>query len=408
MDEPMKNECHLPQKANTNEYTIAIQPIVDAQLRHVADELLYRANETNQTANVFDNVQATARACAIAVYEIGLDKLCGTRQLFINASADWLINPDLTGLPSQQIVIEVLEDTSPTKEVIDALHYIKSQGYKLALDDFILDEHNHAFLPFCDIVKFDISNGLPKNLIKKLHKEGITLLAERVETQEEFKQCKALGFTLFQGYFYERPKTQLTQTARLSTSRANQMQLLSALYSDNVRLSEISTLVARDPYLLSAIFKRANSAEKGSRRPTTKLIDCLHIIGLRELRTLVTIVMLANNSPVSKLNLIKGLTRAFACEMMADQRRLDEQESFIAGLFSLMPTILGISAELMKNEIRLGRFIEDAINQRIGSLGKLLNDVEAAESQFSPLDFPSDVMLQAASKARSLVYTDAS
>ena len=73
-----------------------------------------------------------------------------------------------------------------------------------------------------------------------------------------------------------------------------------------------------------------------------------------------------------------------------------------------MPTILGISAELMKNEIRLGRFIEDAINQRIGSLGKLLNDVEAAESQFSPLDFPSDVMLQAASKARSLVYTDAS
>lgn len=402
----MKNEGFPTQTANTNEYTIAIQPIVDTQLRHVADELLYRANEKNQTADVFDSVQATARACAIAVYEIGLDKLCGTRQLFINASAEWLTNPDLTGLPSQQIVIEVLEDTPPTKEIIDALHYIKSQGYKLALDDFILDEYNHTFLPLCDIVKFDIANGLPQQLIKKLNKEGVTLLAEKVETQEEFEQCKALGFTLFQGYFYERPKTQPTQTARLSTSRANQMQLLSALYSDKGSLYEISALVARDPYLLSAIFKRANSAEKGSRRPTTKLMDCIHIIGLRELRTLVTIVMLANNSPVSKLNLIKGLTRAYACEMMADQRRLDEQESFIAGLFSLMPTILGISAERMNSEIRLGWLIEAALNQRKGPLGTLLNDVEAAENQLPPVDFPPDVMLQAASKARLLVYAD--
>ena len=402
----MKNEGFPTQTANTNEYTIAIQPIVDAQLRHVADELLYRANEKHQTADVFDSVQATARACAIAVYEIGLDKLCGTRQLFINASAEWLTNPDLTGLPSQQIVIEVLEDTPPTKEIIDALHYIKSQGYKLALDDFILDEYNHTFLPLCDIVKFDIANGLPQQLIKKLNKEGVTLLAEKVETQEEFEQCKALGFTLFQGYFYERPKTQPTQTARLSTSRANQMQLLSALYSDKGSLYEISALVARDPYLLSAIFKRANSAEKGSRRPTTKLMDCIHIIGLRELRTLVTIVMLANNSPVSKLNLIKGLTRAYACEMMADQRRLDEQESFIAGLFSLMPTILGISAERMNSEIRLGWLIEAALNQRKGPLGTLLNDVEAAENQLPPVDFPPDVMLQAASKARLLVYAD--
>ena len=229
-----------------------------------------------------------------------------------------------------------------------------------------------------------------------------------METQEEFEQCKALGFTLFQGYFYERPKTQPTQTARLSTSRANQMQLLSALYSDKGSLPEISALVARDPYLLSAIFKRANSAEKGSRRPTTKLMDCIHIIGLRELRTLVTIVMLANNNPVSKLNLIKGLTRAYACEMMAGQRQLDEQESFIAGLFSLMPTILGISAERMNSEIRLGGLIEDALYQRKGSLGKLLNDVEAAENQLPTVDFPPDVMLHAASKARLLVYAASS
>lgn len=364
LDEPMNSECNSTQVDATNKYTIAIQPIVDVNLRHIADELLYRANEAIQTATIFDNVQATARACAIAVYEIGLDKLCGSRLLFINASTEWLTNPSLAGLPSQQIVIEILEDTKPTKEVIDALHYIKSQGYKLALDDFILDEQNHAFLPFCDIVKFDISTPIPTELIKKLLKEGFTLLAERVETQEEFNKCKALGFSLFQGYFYERPKTQPALSARRSASQANQMQLLSYLYRNNVKLSEVGTLITRDPYLLNAIFKRANSAGRGSHRPATKLIDCLNIIGLRELRTLVTIVMLANNSPVSKLNLIKGLTRAFVCEMLASQRLLDEQESFIAGLFSLMPSILDISTEELSQELELGHLIETAITHR--------------------------------------------
>lgn len=400
-------KSHSQVDRNTS-YTIAIQPIVDAQLRHVADELLYRANKSNQTATIIDDVQATARACAIAVYEIGLDTLCGTRQLFINASEDWLINPDLAGLPHQQIVIEILENTPPTKDVIDALRRLRKQGFTLALDDFVLDDQNHVFLPFCDIIKLDISQQIPVNVIKKLLSEGYTLLAERVETQEEFQYCQSLGFTLFQGYFYERPQNQSSHSSRRSASRANQMQLLAALYGQNVKFADISALVARDPYLLNAIFKRANSAAQGSPQPVTKLLDCINIIGLRELRTLVSILVLADNSPARKLNLIKGLTRAFACEMLACQRRLDAQESFIAGLFSLMPIILGVSEEFIAKEVRLGRQIEAAIAQRSGVLGQLITDVEAAENQSSPPDFPDNVILKAAAQARALVDNHAS
>lgn len=118
--------------------------------------------------------------------------------------------------------------------------------------------------------------------------------------------------------------------------------------------------------------------------------------------------MLANNNPASKLNLIKGLTRAFACEMVATNRQLDQQDSFIVGLFSLMPIIMGISAELMRREIKLDYLIEGAIYHRSGALGKLLDDAEAAETQLSPIDFPANAMLQAAAKARSLIYADAS
>lgn len=403
MDKSMNNEFQSSCMDISDTYTIAIQPIVDVDLRHIGDELLYRANASQEAAAVVDDVQATARACAMAVYEIGLDKLCGSRRLFINASEGWLTNPDLTGLPSQQVVIEILEDTPPTQDVLDALRSMKDQGYTLALDDFVADEKSQMFLPFCDIVKVDISMTFSEAMVRKLVDDGVTMLAERVETHEDFDYCKALGFTLFQGYFYERPRTQVSTVSRLSASRANQMHLLSVLYSANVSLTEISTLVARDPYLLSAVFKRANSGETGTRRPATKLIDCIQIIGLRQLRTLVAIVMLAANSPASKLNLVKGLTRAFACETLAGQSRLDEQEGFVAGLFSMMPVILGVSEKTMIKEIKLGREIEGAVTRRQGALGQLLADVEAMEQLSSQPDVPADILLKAAAQARSLV-----
>ena len=393
------------EETSTGHYTIAIQPIVNAQLHHVADELLYRGDFSAGTAAVFDDVQATARACAVAIYEIGLDKLCGQRKLFINASGEWLLNPDLDGLPKEQIVIEVLEDTAVSDALLTALRQLKTQGYTLALDDFELTDANRSLLALADIIKFDISTGLPKALIQRLYQDGYTLLAERVETYEEFEQCKALGFSLFQGYFYQRPQVQTTKTQRHSTSRANQMQLLAQLYSDKVRLPALSTLIARDPYLLNAVFKRANSAGKASQRPAYKLMDCIHIIGLKELRTLVSIVMLAGNNPASKINLTSGLTRAFACEALAEQRGLDEEEGFIAGLFSHMPVILGIDLDAMLQELPLSQTIHQALTLRQGRLGRLLTDIEASEQGSTSSNVPAELMLQAAAEARALMDT---
>ncbi len=390
-------------KTTTDQYTIAIQPIVDARLQHVADELLYRGDCSAISAAVFDDVQATARACAVAIYEIGLDKLCGQRKLFINASGEWLLNPDLGGLPQSQIVIEILEDTEVNDVLLSALRKLKHQGYTLALDDFELTDANRALLALADIVKFDISTGLPTALIQRLYKEGYTLLAERVETYEEFEKCKALGFSLFQGYFYQRPQVQTTNTQRHSTSRANQMQLLAHLYSDRVRLPALSTLIARDPYLLNAVLKRANSAEKAAQHPVHKLLDCIHIIGLKELRTLVSIIMLAGNNPASKINLISGLTRAFACEALAEQRGLDEEEGFITGLFSHMPVIIGIDLETMLKELPLSQPIHQALIQRQGPLGELLAHIEATERGSPPADVPAELILQAAAEARTLM-----
>ena len=202
-------------------------------------------------------MQATARACAVAIYEIGLDKLCGQRKLFINASGEWLLNPDLGGLPQSQIVIEILEDTEVNDVLLSALRKLKHQGYTLALDDFELTDANRALLALADIVKFDISTGLPTALIQRLYKEGYTLLAERVETYEEFEKCKALGFSLFQGYFYQRPQVQ-TSCSHSWTSKEHSL-------GSSPRLEGITTC-GRIQLLLPLVRHRRQSSSSRRRQ----------------------------------------------------------------------------------------------------------------------------------------------
>ncbi|WP_447556461.1 EAL and HDOD domain-containing protein [Vreelandella sp. EE22] len=386
--------------ASGNGYTIALQPIVDGNLHHVADELLYRGHLKARNADITDDVQATARACAVAIYEIGLEKLCGKRKLFINVSEQWLLNPDLCSLPPEQVVLEILETTPPSREVEKALEDLNAQGYTLALDDFQTDQNHDPLLRYCDIVKLDVSNALSLELIESLKTQGFTLLAERVETQEEFQRCKDLGFSLFQGYFYERPNIKKTRAHRRTSSCATQLRLITRLYRQPVNINEIGELIAQDPYLVDAVLRRANSASKSLGQPSYRLNECIQRLGVTELRMLVTIVLLASNSPANRLNVINGLTRAIACEQVAAYRSVDEEEGFILGLFSHMPVILDVDMETLKEELPLGQAFINALYERKGEMGDLLNEVESAEQGINSNDLSDTLLVEAAAQAR--------
>ncbi|MFT7366153.1 MAG: EAL and modified HD-GYP domain-containing signal transduction protein, partial [Marinobacter psychrophilus] len=171
------------QKPNTGSYCIALQPICDANMVHVADELLYRATAGASFAVIEDGLIATARACNAAFYEIGVESLCGRRKLFFNAPREWLLNPALLPPSPEQVVIEVLECVEGDEEILAALKHIKSQGYTIALDDFVLTDDTRPLLDLADIVKLDVLEQPPtRKQVEHYLTRGITLLAEKVET----------------------------------------------------------------------------------------------------------------------------------------------------------------------------------------------------------------------------------
>jgi EAL and modified HD-GYP domain-containing signal transduction protein len=189
---------------------VARQAIVDASKNVIAYELLYRETATAAVAEPTDGEQATLEVIANAVLEIGLDRLSPDLPVHINYPRELLVKRVVPPVFPQRVVIEVLETVRADPEALAGIAALRAKGYKIALDDFSPAITDMKLLEHADIVKLDLSQHTPEafeELATALKQRRLLLMAERVETIEEFDRCVALGFHGFQGYFLQHPKT---------------------------------------------------------------------------------------------------------------------------------------------------------------------------------------------------------
>ncbi|PWF24683.1 EAL and HDOD domain-containing protein [Corticimicrobacter populi] len=369
-------------------YCVALQPICDGALRHVADELLYRAGVNARYAQVDDDMMVTARVCNAAFYETGIEKLVGRRKLFFNAPREWLLRPELLPPDSSQVVVEVLESVTGEPAVIEALRRIRRLGYEVALDDFVLTPATRPLLEVASVVKVDMLQPLRLDDILLYRNRGIRLLAEKVEDMETFERCRALGFELFQGYFYARPEVQ-TSTARDRTgNRQAQLRILAELQREAADYHKLESLIIQDPQLAFMLLRYTNSAMFYRFSKAVTILQAINMLGLHRVRTVVLTLMLANNGPASRLLLPQVLTRAAMCERLAEKMGgVPPEVAFMAGMISMMDVILGLSLADILEALPLGQDVNDALLHRSQCLGQVLDMVEAFEqAQTAGLD----------------------
>ena len=364
----------------TDNYCIALQPICDRKMRHVADELLYRSNATAQSAVFSDAMVATARASNIAFYEIGLEKLVGERKVFLNAPRDWLLSPELLPPKSSQIVIEILETVVAEPEIIKALAYIKSRGYLIALDDFVLNDNTKQLLQYADYVKIDRWQNMSLEECAFYKNKKIKLLAEKVETYEDFQLLRQKGFDYFQGYFYARPITQTGLAYDRVSNRQAQLRLLAELQHEQVDYDKLETLILLDPHLTYIILKYTNSAFYALQAPSTSMQHALQVLGLRRVRAIIATQLFATAQTASALLLPQVLTRAAMCEHLAEVQGLEAHTAFIAGLLSKMHTIFDVPYAELLNQLCLPVEIVLQLEGRKGKYGRLLDMIEGFEN----------------------------
>ena len=380
-------------------YCIALQPICNAEMRHIADELLYRSSATATFAQVDDQLMATARVINATFLETGLENLIGNRKLFFNAPKEWILKPELLPPHPEQVVVEVLESVTGEPEIVAALKKVRELGYDVALDDFILNDQTRPLLDVASIIKVDLFEPVVEADIAEYKRRGIRLLAEKVEDLETFNRFKAMGFEMFQGYFYARPEVH-KETSRKGrgNNHGAQIHIISELQAEQPNYEYLENLIAQDPQLTFMLLKYVNSAAFRRRNEITTIHQALNTLGLDRVRSIVTTVLLANNGPASLLLLPQALTRAYMCECLAEGvGNIDPRSAFMLGLMSMIDLLMASDMAELMAQLPLTQEIKDAIMLREGRLGKLLNLVVAFEH--AQLDGKSPQLISKLNKA---------
>lgn len=356
------------------------QPIYDARLEVYAYELLFRAGDTT-TADVVDGDQATSQVIVNTFIEIGLDQIVGDRLAFLNLTRSFLIK-DLSGvLPPGRVVLEVLEDIEPDAEVRTGLRRLGEQGYRIALDDFLYHESLRPLVELAHLIKIDILGMEPDILrehVRKLAPHGIPLLAEKVETREEFEFCKTLGFRYFQGYFFCRPD--VARGRRMPPNRLAILRLLSRLQDPEISTRELEELISQDVTLSYKILRYINSAAVALPRQVESIHQAVVYLGLQAIKNWISLLSLAGLEDKPMELLVTTMVRARMCEELARAtRQKNAQAFFTVGLFSALDAMMDRPLEELLDDLPLSESVREALLHQAGPAGQALQCVLAYE-----------------------------
>ncbi|TWU04979.1 EAL and HDOD domain-containing protein [Stieleria varia] len=359
------------------------QPIFSSSLDVYGYELLFRSGEEN-SARFCEGDRATANVILNTFTDIGLETLAGSKCAFINLTRNLLLARHLSCLPADRVVLEVLEDIQPDRHVLAAVAEYSELGYTIALDDFIYREELEPLIDLADIVKVEFpaipSNELADH-ISKLRDRGIqTILAEKIETQEEFERCRELGCDLFQGYFFCKP--QVISGRRVNSNIASVVRLLSALQDPDITTERVEEVIQTDANLSYKLLQFVNSANAATRRRIDSLRQATALMGIQRLRSLVSMMLLSNVDETKPNELINiALMRAKMCELLAIQAGEDRPERFYTlGLFSTLDALLDQPMSEIVKMLPLTNDTNDALLNRSGTLGDVLSCVINYES----------------------------
>jgi len=364
------------------------QPIVTRDGALAAYELLFRGDHVNR-ALVENDAQATARVVVNAMCCIGVAATLGTHRGYVNLCREMLFDDSVLLLPPERFVLEVLETVSVDARLIERIGKLRRAGFKVALDD-ICDPSDDLFalLPHIDIVKVDFLHAMRERLpmlADTVRAHGKTLVAEKIETRDDYALAQRLGFELFQGYFFAHP--QVLSARRGDPCRQSLLRMLALIASDSP-LSELEFELKHSPDLVMQLLRLVNSTAYGLGRRIASVREAILAAGTRQIARWAQLLLYASNGEMpwrsDPLAQLAGTRSRFmecaAARVRPDHERLGDA-AFMTGVFSLVHVLLGEAApgDLLV-EIGLVPEIGDAIVARVGLLGALLVIAEAAEA----------------------------
>lgn len=363
------------------------QPILDRNQSLAAFELLFRSGHVNG-AQVEDDVFATATVINHAFTELGVEAVLGRHVGFINLSASLLMSDVIELLPKSKVVLEILETVRVTDALAQRCRSLKQAGFTLALDDFTGRASDfEPLLDIVDIVKVDVQDldhDALRETTARLKRLKVRLLAEKVDSRARVDECMALGYELFQGYYFARPS--IISGRRLSHAETALMRLLSLVLTD-ADTEQVEAVFKQNPDLSLKLIKLVNSVGVSGYGEIRSLRSAITMLGRAQLQRWLQVLLFTLGSapgagfpsPLLVLAATRGRLMELVAQVLPSRERDLPDRAFMTGILSLVNALLGMPLQDILGSMAIDPEIREALLARTGRLGSLLALVEALE-----------------------------
>lgn len=374
--------------ASLRETYLSRQPILDAQQDLVGYELLLQqGSEASAAAHSPSN--AALLVCA-AYAELGVRSALGRHKAFLRIDQDFLHDDAVEALPSDGVVLQLPLDRAPDEQTLERCRALRDRRYSLALADYAgLDEKSSPLLTMVDFIKIDVRGKDARRLLElagPLAHLPIKLLAQGVESREDFARCRDAGFQFFEGHYFARPE--MVSGRRLTASQTTIIELinLAARDADTVKIEDG---IKHDPALAVNLLSIVNSVAYGFSRRISSLRQAINVLGRRQLQRWLQLLLMtppgkapdAGRTPLLQVAALRGrMLETLIGHLRPNDTALAGQ-AFITGLMSMMPAALGMPMNEIFDQIALEQEIVAALQSYQGPLGKMLALIECYDAE---------------------------
>lgn len=364
---------------------VARQPIFNKNYKVIGYEILYRNSSVNNFNENLSPEEATIKVLNNVFIQMGIDLITRGKKAFINFPEENIKNrlPEL--FSKDVIVVEILENVEPDFNFIESIKLLKNKGYRIALDDFELINYKRYFglLELVDIIKVDFLKNDKKtlSLIPRIFSgKNVTILAEKIETLDDFKFAINNGYELFQGYFFQKPE--IISGKSIPVIKKNYFEIIKELNKDEVNFDKIEEIIEKDVSLSYELLRLVNSSIYYKRNDIYSIKQALVFLGYEELRKWMGIMLikdLVKDKP-DELTLT-SLARARFCESIAKEigEKEDSILAYFVGLFSMIDVILNRPMEEILDNLMLPERVKEALVEKKSKLWEMLNLVISYE-----------------------------
>lgn len=360
---------------------IARQPIFNNLMIVYGYELLYRDKETATSFDGTSSEKATASVLG-GLFESGIDSITGGKKAFINFDYDFLFTDSIELIDPDKLIIEILEDVIVDDVLIDRLNELKEKGYRIALDDYIYDSRNYGLVSILDFIKFDIIETPLDTITLEVEdaiRNGKIVIAEKIESKEEFEKAKEMGFHLFQGYFFEKPNI-VGESNNKKSIKVSYINILTELSNPEPSYTKIAEIIESDVNLAYRLLRVIKNNRTEDRFNSIK--KPLVYMGFKEIERWINILMLQELATDKPLELVSlSLVRSKFGGSLANRSKLKSKYNEITTmlLFSTLDAILDLPMEEALEGISLTEDIKQALIHKEGVLSNVLNLVLSHE-----------------------------